>query len=138
MTQNTTKNYTIRAYDADTYALEYRKLGRSLLLVRFYQNPVSVWHQQQDFKHWILDQCADIGGFLLFCFLLFGTPCVAIQWRLYEARVVQDRYRIKFNKVLRGLKDQKYKKRKPKISRKLTEEELAEEAQEDEDEEEEE
>ena len=36
---------------------------------------------------------------------------MAIQWRLYQTRIIQDRYRLKFNKVLRGLKDRKYQKK---------------------------
>ena len=108
---NTELNYTFEAYSDYKHTIQYRNLGKQLLAVHFYANPVSIWYQRQDFKHWILDQCADIGGFILFTFLLFGTPCVAIQWRLYQARVVQDRYRLKFNKVLRGIKERKYKKK---------------------------
>ena len=37
-----------------------------------------------------------------------------MQWRLYEAQIVQDRYRLKFNKILKGVKDQSYKKRDKK------------------------
>lgn len=118
----TTLNYTFEAYSNYTHTIQYRNLGRQLLSIRFYSNPVSIWHQRQDFKHWILDQCADIGGFILFAFLLFGTPCVAIQWRLYQARVVQDRYRLKFNKVLRGLKERKYKKKEARREKMLQEE----------------
>lgn len=120
----TTLNYTFEAYSNYTHTIQYRNLGQQLLSIRLYSNPVSIWHQRQDFKHWILDQCADIGGFILFTFLLFGTPCVAIQWRLYQARVVQDRYRLKFNKVLRGLKERKYKKKAARKEKMLEEEQL--------------
>ena len=65
-----------------------------------------------------------IGGFIVFTFLLFGIPSIAIQWRLYQARIIQDRYRLKFNKVLRGLKDKKYRKKSSSREYKLGVEDL--------------
>ena len=78
-----TVNLTIEGYANVNYDLVYKEFGHSMLEVNFYQNPVSVWYQKQDFKHWVLDQCADLGGFLIFCLIIFGVPCVAIQTRLY-------------------------------------------------------
>ena len=62
---------------------------------------------------WILDQLAALGGFLVFAFLFFRFPCAAIQNELYYAKIMHDSYRMKFNKIIKGVKDEPYKP-KPK------------------------
>jgi len=52
--------------------------GDTLLDLQFFQNPVSTTYEKQTFNLWALDQFADIGGFLVFTFILFGLPCMTI------------------------------------------------------------
>ena len=54
------------------------EFGDHLFKIQFYLNPISIDVQRQKFKMWILDQLADLGGFLVFAFLFFGLPCAAI------------------------------------------------------------
>lgn len=76
------------------------EFGDHLFKIQFYLNPISIDVQRQKFKMWILDQFAALGGFLVFTFLFFGLPCAAIQTELYYAKIMQDSYRMKFNKII--------------------------------------
>ena len=76
----------------------------SLFTLEFSLNPVALVHQQQTFKHWIGDLLADCGGFLVFTTLFFGLFCQGVPLRLYQAQVLRDAYRLKFNKILKGIK----------------------------------
>jgi hypothetical protein len=60
------------------------------------------------FKLWLFDQLADIGGFLIFIGIFFWMPAAAVQNQLYFARILQDSYRVKFNKLLKGIKDDNF------------------------------
>jgi hypothetical protein len=47
----------------------------TLIHCQFFLNPISTVWEKQTFSLWILDQLADIGGFIIFAFLFFGYPC---------------------------------------------------------------
>ena len=76
----------------------------SLYSVEFTLNPISVTYQRHHINHWILDTLSDLGGFMLFSYLFFSLFCQQIPYRLYYARVLQDTYRDKFTKFLKGIK----------------------------------
>lgn len=67
-------------------------------------NPIYVIHQKIELKHWMLDIIANCGGMIVFSYLFFGFFCQTIPRRLYEAHVIQELYRVKFNKYLKGIK----------------------------------
>lgn len=46
---------------------------------------------------------AGIGGFGLFIYFVFAIPAYAMQYKLYYSKLLQDRYRVKFNRLLKGL-----------------------------------
>lgn len=76
----------------------------ALYSVEFTLNPISVTYQRHHVNHWVLDTLSDLGGFMLFSYLFFSLFCQQIPYRLYYARVLQDTYRVKFNKYLKGIK----------------------------------
>jgi hypothetical protein len=89
----------------------------SFFTLEFSMNAVKLLHQKQTFKHWIADLLADCGGFLVFAVLFFGVFCQGIPLRLYQAQVMRDAYRLKFNKILKGIKlnkSERHKKAKKK------------------------
>jgi|TARA_B110000285_G_C15127071_1_gene620963 hypothetical protein len=101
--------------------------------LEFALNPVALVHQQQTFKHWIGDLLADCGGFLVFATLFFGLFCQGVPLRLYQAQILRDAYRLKFNKILKGIKLNKSERHlKHKKKEKMLKERAAERAKEEE------
>lgn len=76
----------------------------TLFVVEFEMNPIYVIHQQVSLKHWILDVLSSSGGMMVFSYIFFSFFCQTIPKRLYEAHVIREIYRVKFNKLLKGLK----------------------------------
>mmetsp|Transcript_22319 Transcript_22319/g.34540 ORF Transcript_22319/g.34540 Transcript_22319/m.34540 type:complete len:87 (+) Transcript_22319:1623-1883(+) len=68
-------------------------------------------------RQWVMDICSDFGGFVVFAWAVFYVPCILIQTKLYYAQVMRDSYRIKFNKLLNGLPDERYMKKNKKKSK---------------------
>ena len=76
----------------------------TFFVVEFEMNPIYIIHQKIELKHWLLDIMANLGGMIVFSYLFFGFFCQTIPRRLYEAHVIREVYRVKFNKFLKGLK----------------------------------
>ena len=48
---------------------------------------------------------------MVFAYLFWMIPCVAIQTNLYYAKIMRDSYRMKFNKFIMNVKDVPYKRK---------------------------
>ena len=72
--------------------------------IEFNINPLSSVFKKQLIQTWILDVLALLGGYLVFCYLLFSLFCQTIPRKLYLAEIMASTYRVKFNKFLKGIK----------------------------------
>ena len=90
----------------------------TLFRCEFFLNTVAVEYQKQSLIIWELDTIANVGGFIVSAIIFCGIPCIYIQNKLYEAHIMRDSYRMKFNMIMQGFKDDKYNPKKQKKSEK--------------------